>query len=115
MIAGDQYVADVLPARMFREEFARRRLAPPALSAPATPVSELPAPTPGRAPLAVPAPPRPVTELPAATPPAGRRVGPVTEIATDPAARPVAEAIDAQGAAAGAGAYASANRARSGN
>ena len=32
MIAGDQYVADVLPARMFREEFARRGLAPQVLS-----------------------------------------------------------------------------------
>jgi NhaC family Na+:H+ antiporter len=32
VIAGDQYVADVLPARMFREEFARRGLAPQALS-----------------------------------------------------------------------------------
>ena len=28
VIAGDQYVADVLPARMFRGEFARRGLAP---------------------------------------------------------------------------------------
>jgi hypothetical protein len=88
-----------------------------ALSAPATPVSELPAPVPGRAPLAVPAspPPRPVTELPPAAPPAATRVGPVTEIPTDPAARPVGGVIDAQGAAAGAGAYASANPARSGN
>jgi hypothetical protein len=88
-----------------------------ALSAPATPVSELPAPTPGRAPLAVPAPPppRPVTEFPPAAPPAATRVGPVTEIPTDPAARPVGGVIDAQGAAAGAGAYASANPARSGN
>jgi NhaC family Na+:H+ antiporter len=32
VIAGDQYVADVLPARMFRGEFARRRLAPQVLS-----------------------------------------------------------------------------------
>ena len=32
MIAGDQYVADVLPARMFRKEFARRGLAPQVLS-----------------------------------------------------------------------------------
>ena len=32
MIAGDQYVADVLPARMFRTEFARRGLAPQVLS-----------------------------------------------------------------------------------
>ena len=32
MIAGDQYVADVLPARMFRREFARRGLAPQVLS-----------------------------------------------------------------------------------
>ena len=32
MIAGDQYVADVLPARMYREEFARRGLAPQVLS-----------------------------------------------------------------------------------
>jgi NhaC family Na+:H+ antiporter len=32
VIAGDQYVADVLPSRMFREEFARRGLAPEALS-----------------------------------------------------------------------------------
>jgi NhaC family Na+:H+ antiporter len=31
-VAGDQYVADVLPARMFRDEFARRGLAPEALS-----------------------------------------------------------------------------------
>jgi NhaC family Na+:H+ antiporter len=31
-IAGDQYVADVLPSRMFRGEFARRGLAPEALS-----------------------------------------------------------------------------------
>ena len=29
---GDQYVADVLPARMFRDEFARRGLAPQVLS-----------------------------------------------------------------------------------
>ena len=33
VIAGDQYVADVLPARMFRGEFARRGLAPQVLSA----------------------------------------------------------------------------------
>jgi Na+:H+ antiporter, NhaC family len=32
MIAGDQYVADVLPARMFRGEFERRGLAPQVLS-----------------------------------------------------------------------------------
>jgi Na+:H+ antiporter, NhaC family len=32
VIAGDQYVADVLPARMFRGEFRRRRLAPHVLS-----------------------------------------------------------------------------------
>ena len=32
VIAGDQYVADVLPARMFRSEFARRGLAPQVLS-----------------------------------------------------------------------------------
>jgi Na+:H+ antiporter, NhaC family len=32
VIAGDQYVADVLPARMFRKEFARRGLAPQVLS-----------------------------------------------------------------------------------
>jgi NhaC family Na+:H+ antiporter len=32
VIAGDQYVADVLPARMFRGEFERRRLAPQVLS-----------------------------------------------------------------------------------
>src|SRR6185437_4338181 len=32
VIAGDQYVADVLPARTFREEFARRGLAPQVLS-----------------------------------------------------------------------------------
>jgi Na+:H+ antiporter, NhaC family len=31
-IAGDQYVADVLPSRMFRGEFERRGLAPEALS-----------------------------------------------------------------------------------
>ncbi|MFL5944939.1 MAG: Na+/H+ antiporter NhaC family protein [Gaiellaceae bacterium] len=31
-IAGDQYVADVLPSRMFRNEFERRGLAPEALS-----------------------------------------------------------------------------------
>ena len=30
--AGDQYVADVLPGRMFRDEFARRGLAPQVLS-----------------------------------------------------------------------------------
>jgi Na+:H+ antiporter, NhaC family len=32
VIAGDQYVADVLPSRMFAGEFARRRLAPQVLS-----------------------------------------------------------------------------------
>ena len=32
MIAGDQYVADVLPARMFASEFERRGLAPQVLS-----------------------------------------------------------------------------------
>src|SRR6478735_265476 len=32
LIAGDQYVADVLPARTFRKEFARRGLAPQVLS-----------------------------------------------------------------------------------
>jgi NhaC family Na+:H+ antiporter len=32
VIAGDQYVADVLPSRMFAGEFARRGLAPQALS-----------------------------------------------------------------------------------
>jgi NhaC family Na+:H+ antiporter len=32
LIAGDQYVADVLPARMYRNEFARRGLAPQVLS-----------------------------------------------------------------------------------
>jgi len=32
VIAGDQYVADVLPARMFRAEFERRGLAPEVLS-----------------------------------------------------------------------------------
>jgi NhaC family Na+:H+ antiporter len=32
VIAGDQYVADVLPSRMFREEFASRGLAPETLS-----------------------------------------------------------------------------------
>jgi Na+:H+ antiporter, NhaC family len=32
VIAGDQYVADVLPARMFRREFERRGLAPETLS-----------------------------------------------------------------------------------
>jgi penicillin-binding protein 1A len=87
-----------------------------ALSAPATPVSELPAPTTGRAPVATPQAqsPRPVTELPA-TPPVRTGVGPVTEVPTDPTARPVAETIDAGGAATGAGAYASANRASSGN
>ena len=31
-MAGDQYVADVLPARMYRTEFARRGLAPQVLS-----------------------------------------------------------------------------------
>src|SRR6059058_4547111 len=31
-IAGDQYVADVLPARMFRGEFEQRGLAPEVLS-----------------------------------------------------------------------------------
>ena len=31
-IAGDQYVADVLPARMFRHEFEQRGLAPEVLS-----------------------------------------------------------------------------------
>ncbi|WP_081690766.1 Na+/H+ antiporter NhaC family protein [Conexibacter woesei] len=31
-IAGDQYVADVLPARMYRDEFARRGIAPEVLS-----------------------------------------------------------------------------------
>jgi NhaC family Na+:H+ antiporter len=31
-VAGDQYVADVLPSRMFRREFERRGLAPEALS-----------------------------------------------------------------------------------
>ena len=30
--AGDQYVADVLPARMFRDEFEKRGLAPQVLS-----------------------------------------------------------------------------------
>ena len=30
--AGDQYVADVLPSRMFRDEFRRRGLAPQVLS-----------------------------------------------------------------------------------
>ena len=30
--AGDQYVADVLPSRMFRDEFERRGLAPEVLS-----------------------------------------------------------------------------------
>ena len=32
VVAGDQYVADVLPARMFRTEFERRGLAPQVLS-----------------------------------------------------------------------------------
>jgi NhaC family Na+:H+ antiporter len=32
VVAGDQYVADVLPARMFRREFEQRGLAPEALS-----------------------------------------------------------------------------------
>jgi Na+:H+ antiporter, NhaC family len=32
VVAGDQYVADVLPARVFREEFAKRGLAPRMLS-----------------------------------------------------------------------------------
>ena len=32
VVAGDQYVADVLPSRMFRSEFERRGLAPEALS-----------------------------------------------------------------------------------
>jgi NhaC family Na+:H+ antiporter len=32
VIAGDQYVADVLPSRMYRSEFARRGIAPQALS-----------------------------------------------------------------------------------
>jgi NhaC family Na+:H+ antiporter len=32
VIAGDQYVAVVLPSRMFRQEFARRGLAPQVLS-----------------------------------------------------------------------------------
>src|SRR5213076_361164 len=32
VIAGDQYVADVLPSRMFRSEFAKRGLAPQVLS-----------------------------------------------------------------------------------
>jgi NhaC family Na+:H+ antiporter len=32
VIAGDQYVADVLPSRMFRDEFRRRGLAPQVLS-----------------------------------------------------------------------------------
>ena len=32
VVAGDQYVADVLPARMFRNEFERRGLAPEVLS-----------------------------------------------------------------------------------
>ncbi|WP_051367920.1 Na+/H+ antiporter NhaC family protein [Hamadaea tsunoensis] len=32
VIAGDQYVADVLPARMYRNEFAQRGLAPQVLS-----------------------------------------------------------------------------------
>jgi NhaC family Na+:H+ antiporter len=32
VVAGDQYVADVLPSRMYRDEFARRGLAPQVLS-----------------------------------------------------------------------------------
>jgi Na+:H+ antiporter, NhaC family len=32
VVAGDQYVADVLPARMYRDEFARRGLAPEVLA-----------------------------------------------------------------------------------
>jgi NhaC family Na+:H+ antiporter len=32
VIAGDQYVADVLPSRMFRTEFSKRGLAPQVLS-----------------------------------------------------------------------------------
>ena len=32
VIAGDQYVADVLPARMYRDEFERRGLPPELLS-----------------------------------------------------------------------------------
>ena len=32
LTAGDQYVADVLPSRMFRDEFRRRGLAPEVLS-----------------------------------------------------------------------------------
>ncbi len=32
VVAGDQYVADVLPSRMFRDEFRRRGLAPQVLS-----------------------------------------------------------------------------------
>lgn len=32
VIAGDQYVADVLPSRMYRREFERRRIAPEVLS-----------------------------------------------------------------------------------
>jgi NhaC family Na+:H+ antiporter len=32
VVAGDQYVADVMPARMFRDEFHRRGLAPQVLS-----------------------------------------------------------------------------------
>jgi NhaC family Na+:H+ antiporter len=32
LVAGDQYVADVLPSRMFAAEFRRRRLAPEVLS-----------------------------------------------------------------------------------
>jgi Na+:H+ antiporter, NhaC family len=32
VVAGDQYVADVLPSRMFRGEFERRGLAPETLS-----------------------------------------------------------------------------------
>ena len=32
IVAGDQYVADVLPSRVYRAEFARRGLAPRMLS-----------------------------------------------------------------------------------
>ncbi|HEY4754063.1 MAG TPA: Na+/H+ antiporter NhaC family protein [Candidatus Limnocylindrales bacterium] len=32
VVAGDQYVADVLPSRIYRDEFARRRIAPRMLS-----------------------------------------------------------------------------------
>jgi NhaC family Na+:H+ antiporter len=32
VIAGDQYVADVLPSRMYRDEFHRRGLAPQVLA-----------------------------------------------------------------------------------